>query len=396
MAVGHREPEVDSVDARRVRKAKKRLANEIVGEPAEVAEEPAEAEEAAPADAFAEAKRLRKAAKKAAKGAAAVDGEAKRLGNAAKKPTKEVARAEAAEDEDEGVPIGMTEPEPATEVAPPVPEIKTEPEAAAEVAPAGESGPVDEAAAEAKRERAEKRARIRAKKAKASGVEMPQPKKAKRDAEDQGDEAPKEKKAKTASEEGSSKEVVHKFGDDFKVFVRGLPWSIDEDALKTHFEKCGDIEDVKMPKTPSGSSRGVGFIKFKTQEGFDAALDLDNTECGGRSMNVEKVAKREGKGQGKEAVSLPKAVSNELTVFIRGLPFAADETHLRKDFEECGAIEKITLPMNPEGKPKGICFIKFLDPAGLEAALKFDNTDYGGRTINVHKAEDGNAGKSKK
>jgi len=264
--------------------------------------------------------------------------------------------------------------------------------------------PSDDAAAEAKRVKAEKRARLRANKAKAAGIEVPERLKclvpgsrtAKRDAEGQAGEAPQPaKKSKTASGDAAPKEVVHKFGDDFKVFVRGLPWSIDEDALRTHFEKCGDIEDLKMPKTPSGSSRGVGFIKFKTQEGFDAAVNLDNTECGGRTMNVAKVEKREGKGKGKEAVSLPKAVSNELTVFIRGLPFSAEEAQLRKDFEECGAIEKITLPMNAEGKPKGICFIKFLDAAGLEAALKFDSTEYAGRTINVHKAEEGKGGKSK-
>lgn len=120
MATAHCEPEVDPVDSKRLRKKKKRFANEV-------AEEPAVAEEANPD----EAKRLRKVARKAANAAAAADAEAKRLRKAAKKATKQ---DEAAEDEDEGVPVGKTELEPA-----------------AEVGPAGKSEALDEFVAKAKR-----------------------------------------------------------------------------------------------------------------------------------------------------------------------------------------------------------------------------------------------------
>merc|ERR1712187_511437 len=56
---------------------------------------------------------------------------------------------------------------------------------------------------------------------------------------------------------------------------------------------------------------------------------------------------------------------------------------------ECGEIAKLTLPLNEEGKPKGISFIKYKSQEGVDAALKFDNTDYGGRTIFVVKAGEG-------
>merc|ERR1712048_932456 len=80
---------------------------------------------------------------------------------------------------------------------------------------------------------------------------------------------------------------------------------------------------------------------------------------------------------------------NENTVFIRGLPWSVTEEALRKDFAECGEIEKLTFPLNEEGKPKGISFIKYKAQEGVDAALKFDNTDYGGRSINVCKAGEG-------
>merc|ERR1712039_111630 len=53
------------------------------------------------------------------------------------------------------------------------------------------------------------------------------------------------------------------------------------------------------------------------------------------------------------------------------------------------------LPLNEESKPKGIAFIKFKTAEEVDAALKFDSTDYGGRTISVRKAGEGGKGKGK-
>merc|ERR1719277_1650832 len=46
------------------------------------------------------------------------------------------------------------------------------------------------------------------------------------------------------------------------------------------------------------------------------------------------------------------------------------------------------MPLNDEGRPKGIAFIQFKDKAACDEAIKFDNTDYGGRTIFVRMAGD--------
>merc|ERR1712178_482419 len=69
---------------------------------------------------------------------------------------------------------------------------------------------------------------------------------------------------------------------------------------------------------------------------------------------------------------------------------------LKKDFAECGEIESLRLPMNEEGRPRGIAFVKYKSAEGVEAALKFDDTEYGGRTINVSKAGEGGKGKDGK
>lgn len=182
------------------------------------------------------------------------------------------------------------------------------------------------------------------------------------------------------------------------------------------------MEDVGRPK-------GFAFITFATQEGFDAAMKYDNTEYGGRYINVMKADGtstkgqntgkdgQKGKGKGKEGDwTCPQCGDNvfarnnacrqcgtgrpggpvdtkghdhERTVFIRGIAWAVTEEMLRTDFAECGEIESFRMPINGEGKPAGLAFIKYVAQEGVDAALKFNETDYSGRMINVMMSGEG-------
>merc|ERR1712031_131924 len=96
-----------------------------------------------------------------------------------------------------------------------------------------------------------------------------------------------------------------------------------------------------------------------------------------------------GKSKGKDGGN------DENTVFVRGLPFAATEEALKKDFAECGEIVSLRMPLNDEGSCRGIAFIKYSDKEGMDKAIKFNETDYGGRTISVTDAADKPEGKAK-
>eukprot|EP00928_Gymnodinium_smaydae_P017837 TRINITY_DN1680_c0_g1_i4.p2 TRINITY_DN1680_c0_g1~~TRINITY_DN1680_c0_g1_i4.p2 ORF type:complete len:321 (-),score=138.70 TRINITY_DN1680_c0_g1_i4:209-1171(-) len=192
--------------------------------------------------------------------------------------------------------------------------------------------------------------------------------------------------------------------DEKKVFVGGLPFACTEDQLRKDFSECGEIEELRMLKQDDGSCKGIAFITFKTQEGVDAALKYDGDDYGGRRLKVN-MASDKGKGKGKDdkgkgdkgkgkgekgEKGKGKGKGNdENTVFIGGLSFDVKEDVLRKDFEECGEIESLRMPMNEEGKPKGFAFIAFKAKEGVEKALAFDQTEYAGRNIYVKKAGEG-------
>lgn len=184
-------------------------------------------------------------------------------------------------------------------------------------------------------------------------------------------------------------------------FIRGLLWSTSQDVLERDFADCGDIISVNMPKDEDGKSRGLAFIKFVTQEALEASLKFNGTEYGGRTIYVEK-AGESTKGQSKDNDSKQNAGNrdrnNPLTVCIKCLPYAMDEAVVKKDFAECGEIAKLTLLKDEEGQSRGMAFVTFKTQEGVDAAMKFNETEYGGRTILVAKPlvrSEGGKGKGK-
>merc|ERR1712176_434455 len=54
-----------------------------------------------------------------------------------------------------------------------------------------------------------------------------------------------------------------------------------------------------------------------------------------------------------------------------------------------GDIVNFRMPLNDEGSARGIAFIEYKDKESCEKALKFHETDYGGRTLSVKMSGDG-------
>ncbi|CAG9569103.1 unnamed protein product [Danaus chrysippus] len=59
------------------------------------------------------------------------------------------------------------------------------------------------------------------------------------------------------------------------VFVGNIPFALEDDGLRERFEKCGEIESVRIirdKKTNAG--KGFGYVNFKSKDGVELALAL--------------------------------------------------------------------------------------------------------------------------
>lgn len=73
-----------------------------------------------------------------------------------------------------------------------------------------------------------------------------------------------------------------------KLFVGSLPWSINDEALKTAFEPHGKVLSAKViMNKETGKSRGFGFVEFENEsEAQNAISALDGKDLKGRNIIV--------------------------------------------------------------------------------------------------------------
>lgn len=84
-----------------------------------------------------------------------------------------------------------------------------------------------------------------------------------------------------------------------KVFVGSLAWATSDEGLYDYFAQCGDVVEAKViTDRDTGRSRGFGFVTFSSEEGAQAAIDLDGSELDGRPIHVDFAKERGGGGGG--------------------------------------------------------------------------------------------------
>lgn len=83
-----------------------------------------------------------------------------------------------------------------------------------------------------------------------------------------------------------------------KVFVGGLPFRADSDAVEDFFEKFGEIDSFNMPvDTNTGKGKGIAFIVYAQKAGLQRALLHDGGNYNGQRLRV-KQADPDARGKG--------------------------------------------------------------------------------------------------
>ncbi|TPX30784.1 hypothetical protein SeMB42_g07866 [Synchytrium endobioticum] len=86
-----------------------------------------------------------------------------------------------------------------------------------------------------------------------------------------------------------------------KLFVGNLPWAVDSVALRSIFERFGQVqESFVLTDRETGRSRGFGFITFLDPESAQAAITaMDGKDFENRPLRVNLAAEKgEGGGGG--------------------------------------------------------------------------------------------------
>jgi len=82
-----------------------------------------------------------------------------------------------------------------------------------------------------------------------------------------------------------------------KLYVGGLPYSTQEDALKAHFAQAGNVTSaVIIMDKMTGRSKGFGFVEMSTAEEAANAISMFNDqEFEGRKLTVNEARPMEAR-----------------------------------------------------------------------------------------------------
>lgn len=188
-----------------------------------------------------------------------------------------------------------------------------------------------------------------------------------------------------------------RFGPEFEVIVFGLPFSSSESDIRTHFSGCSDLKFVKVMMGQDGRPRGKAFIKFSSEKGMNAALALNGSNLGGRSISVELTDKMKG-GQGAQngnqnfgnrdfgnqgGQQQNGDAPENTNVMIKNLAFTVDEAKLQAVFSGCGPIKAVRICKNETGQSRGFGFVDFTSIESARNAIKKSNEKIDGRPVTV-------------
>jgi len=85
------------------------------------------------------------------------------------------------------------------------------------------------------------------------------------------------------------KEYKPRHNDEHSIYIGNLSFKTTEMKLGRHFEKYGDIKDVRIVEDDQERSRGFGYVEFEDKDQVEKAIAADASELDGRKLRVAKV-----------------------------------------------------------------------------------------------------------
>uniref|UniRef100_A0A672T6W3 Spliceosome associated factor 3, U4/U6 recycling protein n=1 Tax=Sinocyclocheilus grahami TaxID=75366 RepID=A0A672T6W3_SINGR len=172
--------------------------------------------------------------------------------------------------------------------------------------------------------------------------------------------------------------------DENSVFVSNLAFNLDDPdgKLRTLFQGCGTVQQVRPVFSMNGVFRGYCYVQFEDQLAVPEALKLDRQEVDGRPMYVSPCVDKNKNPDFK--VFKYKTAMEKHKIFISGLPYTCTKETLEDLCKQHGTVKAIRLVTNRSGKPKGLAYVEYENEAqASQAVLKLDGTMLENFTLSV-------------
>lgn len=123
----------------------------------------------------------------------------------------------------------------------------------------------------------------------------------------------------------------------------------------------------------------------RIQEDSDEDESEEKPRVQTRKASIEKIRKQSK--QVEEVMEDENDEDGEFEVKVGGLSFNAYDEDVRSFFNEnCGNVINVKLLTRPDGKPKGLGFVKFSKKSSFNKAIELNGCEHMGRSLNIEEA----------
>lgn len=166
------------------------------------------------------------------------------------------------------------------------------------------------------------------------------------------------------------------------VYVKNFADNLNDDSLRSLFEKFGTITSCKVITDSKGKSRGFGFVSFdKTNDAEKAVDEMNSKEINGRQLYASRAqTKRERESFLKDKFRRDYVQGGKKKVdrlqgtnlYVKNLDDSVDDETLRYHFSKYGTVTSAKVMMQ-DYHSKGFGFVCFSKPEDAAKAIMHMN-----------------------
>jgi len=159
-----------------------------------------------------------------------------------------------------------------------------------------------------------------------------------------------------------------------ELFVQGMDFNTDENALNAFFGKYGELTKCKILY-----NKGKAFIEYADHAtARKAQQETNQKELDGRSIWVEFSGQAAG-GYQAGATGGGEAT----TIFVGNLGFRTEQWAIEEFFKGCGTIQGVRIAMGEDGRPRGFAHVEFGSNAEAVEGMKLAGQEIDGRVVRL-------------
>jgi heterogeneous nuclear ribonucleoprotein A1/A3 len=187
-----------------------------------------------------------------------------------------------------------------------------------------------------------------------------------------------------------------------KLFVHGLGWDANSDALRAAFVKYGEIDDCRViTDKGTGRSKGYGFVLFQHRSSAKRALRRPNKKVGSRMAICQLASSGGTANPNNNSSSTPSPAlsqhsdNSDRKIYVANVHASFNVDRLYNFFAQYGEIEEGPLGFDRQtGKPKGFALFVYKTAEAARKALEEPVKNFDGNILNCQKASDGGRNKA--